>query len=682
MSTMHDPYLYLEDLDSAATQQFAADAHAETQAQFTDGEAFARTVADMVKQLQDPRQIAFCQEHRARMYHFHQDDEYPKGVYQVCTAASYRSGYPDWYNLFSVADFDDILGDDVYLGGVSHYVEKPNMVLLNLSRAGGDTAYTLEFDLDTGKIVEGGFHFPAGKNHISWRDENSVWVCPAWDERQTTQAGYPREVWLVERGQSFEESTPVYCMDSDGMMVSAWRYLDAQGAPIDLIESSDGFYTKTYLQVTVDGETLPLNLPADCEVSGYLAGQLLLHLRSEWKRANQSYPAGSLVAVKLNKGTLGAAQLLFAPNETQALESVETTKRFVVASLLDNVSGRLKAWRFSDGLWHEVTLPNLPQGALELSDQPWGGDVIYIATSDFTTPLTLFALDLNVMELVVVRRQPVQFKADGIQVRQFHAQSADGTRIPYYHVGKNSTPDTPTIVYVYGGFAVPELPHYMGTIGKYWLERGNAFVLANVRGGGEFGPSWHQAAQGTNKHKSVDDLLAVVRDLSARSLSSPPHIGLQGGSNGGLIVASAFVREPSLFGAMVCEMPLTDMLRYPYLSAGSSWVDEYGHPEDPAFQTALSQLSPYHNLSDGLTYPPALITTSLSDDRVHPAHALKFYAKLKQNGTPAWLYAGGSGGHTGNTTQEESVTEFAGILAFLNRHIGTEQKAEKKQEAV
>ena len=203
-----------------------------------------------------------------------------------------------------------------------------------------------------------------------------------------------------------------------------------------------------------------------------------------------------------------------------------------------------------------------------------------------------------------------------------------------------------------------------------------------MRGGGEFGPRWHQAAQGTNKHKSVDDLLAVAADLSSRGLTSPKHIGLQGGSNGGLIVASAFVREPQAFGAMVCEMPLTDMLRYPYLSAGSSWVDEYGHPEDPAFQTALSQLSPYHNLSDGPAYPPALITTSLSDDRVHPAHALKFYAKLKHNGSPAWLYAGGTGGHTGNTTQEESVTEFACILAFLNRHIGTEQQEGKKEEAV
>ncbi|MBF1280436.1 MAG: S9 family peptidase, partial [Neisseria lactamica] len=516
-----------------------------------------------------------------------------------------------------------------------------------------------------------GFHFPAGKNHVSWRDENSVWVCPAWDERQLTESGYPREVWLVERGKSFEESLPVYQIDKGAMMVNAWRYLDPQGSPIDLIEASDGFYTKTYLQVSSEGEAKPLNLPADCDVVGYLAGHLLLTLRKDWNRANQSYPSGALVAVKLNRGELGAAQLLFAPDETQALESVETTKRFVVASLLENVQGRLKAWRFTDGKWQEVELPRLPSGALEMTDQPWGGDVVYLAASDFTTPLTLFALDLNVMELTVMRRQPQQFDSDGINVQQFWATSADGERIPYFHVSKNATPDTPTLVYAYGGFGIPELPHYLGSVGKYWLEEGNAFVLANIRGGGEFGPRWHQAAQGVSKHKSVDDLLAVVRDLSERGMSSPKHIGLQGGSNGGLITAAAFVREPQSIGALVCEVPLTDMIRYPLLSAGSSWTDEYGNPQKyEVCKRWLGELSPYHNLSDGIDYPPALITTSLSDDRVHPAHALKFYAKLRETSAQSWLYAPDGGGHTGNGTQRESADELACVLLFLKEFLG------------
>ena len=668
MKSYPDSYLHFENLDSPETLNFAAEAHAETRKRFLDNDK-ARALSDgILAQMQDTRQIPFCQEHRARMYHFHQDAEYPKGVYRVCMAATYRSGYPEWKILFSVEDFDELLGDDVYLGGVSHLVEQPNRALLTLSKSGGDTAYTLEVDLEAGGLVEGGFHFPAGKNHVSWRDENSVWVCPAWDERQLTESGYPREVWLVERGKSFEESLPVYQIDKGAMMVNAWRYLDPQGSPIDLIEASDGFYTKTYLQVSSEGEAKPLNLPTDCDVVGYLAGHLLLTLRKDWNRANQSYPSGALVAVKLNRGELGAAQLLFAPDETQALESVETTKRFVVASLLENVQGRLKAWRFADGKWQEAELPRLPSGALEMTDQPWGGDVVYLAASDFTTPLTLFALDLNVMELTVMRRQPQQFVSDGIEVRQFWAVSSDGERIPYFHVGKNAAPDTPTLVYAYGGFGVPELPHYLGSIGKYWLEEGNAFVLANIRGGGEFGPRWHQAAQGISKHKSVDDLLAVVRDLSERGMSSPKHIGLQGG---GLITAAAFVREPQSIGALVCEVPLTDMIRYPLLSAGASWTDEYGNPQKyEVCKRWLGELSPYHNLSDDVPYPPALITTSLSDDRVHPAHALKFYAKLRETSAQSWLYAPDGGGHTGNGTQRESADELACVLLFLKEFLG------------
>lgn len=661
---MQDRFASLEDLDAPETLAFVKQAHGETLARFAQTPEFERLKADITAQLQDERQIPFCQEHRARMYHFHQNVEYPKGVYRVCSAASYRAGMPDWEILFNVADFDAVLDDDVYLDGVSHYVENPQQVLLNLSVAGADTAYTLEFDLAKRALVDGGFHFPAGKSHIAWRDADSVWVCPAWDERQLTVSGYPRQVWLMKRGQSFEEALPVYQMDERGVMVHAWRYLDAQGAPVDLIEAGTGFFTKDYFQVDAEGEVQLLALPKDCEIVGYLAGQLMVQLRTEWKRANQAYPAGALLAVKLNRGELGAAQLLFAPDENQAVESVETTKRFVVVNYLDKVNACLKAWRYTGGVWQEQALPELPGGAMEMTDQPWGGDVVYLAASHFTTPLTLFALDLNVMELTVLRRQPKQFDATGIEIKQFWAKSADGTEIPYYHVGKAVSPDTPTLIYVYGGFGMPELPHYLGTMGRHWLEAGRSFVVANVRGGGEF-KHWHAAAQGKHKHRSVDDLLAVVQDICARGLSSARRMAVQGGSNGGLVVASAFVREPHSIGVLVCEVPLTDMLGYTQWSAGASWIEEYGDPENELDRPFLQALSPYHNLSGHIAYPPALVTTSLSDDRVHPAHALKFYAKLRSISPDSWLYAPSGGGHTGNGTQEETAEELACVLRFL-----------------
>lgn len=653
-----------EDLSDPATQQFARQADAAARARFADA-GFAHTRDDLTALLQDEQQIPFCQEHRARMYHFYQSADFPKGVYRVCSSASYRAGLPEWEILFSVADFDDILRDDVYFQNVAHFAEQPEKVLISLSAGGGDAAYTLEFDLKRCEIVPNGFHFPLSKSIISWRDENSVWVCPAWDKQQLTRAGYPRQAWLLTRGQSFAEATPVFDMPADGMMVNAWRYLDKQGSAIDLIEAASGFYTKQYYQVMADGTVQSLLLPHDCELMGYLYGQLMVQLRSDWHRANKSYPAGSLVAVKLNKGELGEAQALCVPTATQSIDSVETTRRFVVVSLLDNVKSTLNIWHYADGRWQQVTTPRLPDGVLEITDQPWGGDVLYLAGSDFTTPLTLYALDLQLMELSVLRRQPSQFDATGIQVRQWWAESADGSRVPYYHVARQADSNTPTIVYVYGGFAVPQLPFYLGSIGRHWLAKGYAFVLANVRGGGEFGPAWHQAAQGVHKHRSVDDLLAIVHDLAQRGLTSPAHTAIQGGSNGGLIVASAFCREPDSIGAMVCEVPLTDMLRYPHLSAGASWLDEYGNPDDAAQRPALQALSPYHQLSGDRTYPPALITTNLHDDRVHPAHALKFYARLRSLKQRVWLLAPDAGGHGSDATQAETATELALILHFL-----------------
>lgn len=673
--TVTDPYLHLENLDDPATRDFAAAAHERMRRHLHGGAAFDALCADIAAVLQDEGQIPFCQEHRAQMYHFHQSAEAPKGVYRVCSAASYRAGLPDWRILFQVAAFDEVLGDNVSLAGVSHCVSAPHKALLTLSADGADAAYTLEFDLAEQKLVEGGFHFPLGNNHIAWRDEDSVWVCPAWDERQLTRAGYPRQVWLLRRGQRMEEALPVFEADRDDMMVHAWRYLDGQGAPIDLLEAAHGFYRKQYYQIAEDGGIRPIGLPETAEIAGYLAGQLLVQLRHDWQRAHHRYRAGSLLALRLNKGELGAAQVLFAPEAGQALEAVETSRHFVLAHVLDQAAGRLYAWRFADGGWQAAPVPDFPDGALEITDQPWGGDVVYVAASGFTTPLTLYAWDVQQQELSVMRRQPPQFDAAGIGVRRYCAVSADGTEIPYYHVGRRHDAETPTLVYVYGGFGVPELPHYLGNIGRHWLERGYAFVLANVRGGGEFGPDWHHAAQGVHKHRSTDDLLAVVADVHRRGLSSPGRTAVQGGSNGGLVTAAAYCRRPDMLGALVCEVPLTDMLRYPYLSAGASWLEEYGDPEDPVQGAALAALSPYHQIRDGQAYPPALITTHLGDDRVHPAHALKFYARLQAAGAPVWLAAPAAGGHGGGTTQQETAAELATVLTFLYRTVAPQGAA-------
>lgn len=655
---------------NARAQQFAQEATAAAEAAFAGDAAYRTLAAQLLAQMQDDEQIPMCEEHRGRFYHFYQSADRPKGVYRVSSAAMYRAGAPDWQVLFDVADFDALLGDEVFLEGVAHCVTMPTRVLLSLSRLGGDAAYTLELDLARGALAEEAMNFPLGKNHIAWRDEDSLWVAPAWEGEPLTASGYPKAVYLLRRGQDFSQAVKVIEGGGDDMLVHAWRYLDGQGAPVDLAEVAHGFFRKTYYQILPDLQTRALALPQDAEIVGYLAGQLLVQLKSAWRRANRIYASGCLVAVKLNQGVLGAAQVLFEPAPGQALQEVETTRAFVVIHYLDNISGCLKLWRFGAGVWQEAAAPQLPGHALEIVDQPWGGDVITLAASDFVTPLTLYSVDLQLMEVCVLRRQKPQFEAAGITVRQLWAKSADGTAVPYWYVGSGSPKPGPVWVYGYGGFGIAQLPHYLGSIGKHWLEAGGAFVLANLRGGSEFGPAWHQAAQGVDKIKSVEDFIAVAEHLAQSGLAAPEKIALQGGSNGGLVAAAAFARAPELIGALVCEAPLTDMLRYPYLAAGASWLDEYGDPADPAFQAALTALSPLHNLSADKTYPPALITTRLNDDRVHPAHALAFYARLKALGQKAWLYCPKAGGHSGEATQADEAQELALILRFLQSTLG------------
>lgn len=665
-----DYYPHFERLEDPEVIDYAQTQHQRTLDQFADA-AMHEMAADMLAQIQNEKQIPFCQEHRARMYHHHQNADYPKGVYRVCTAASFRSGLPDWDILFSVEAFDEVLDDDVYLNHVTHCTLAPTRALLELSSGGGDATYTLEFDLASKSLVSGGFHFPLGKSHIAWRDENSVWVCPAWHEGQLTQSGYPREVWLLQRGQSMEEAQPVLQAAYEDMLIAACRYLDPQGRDLDVIEVAHDFYRKTYYWVDENIQAHALKLPDTCDLIGYLGGQLLVWLKSDWQRSNQRYTSGSLLAIKLHKGELGQAEVLFAPSAQCVLESVETTRQFVVMHVLNNVQSQLRAQQFKQGAWQEATVPSLPRGTIELVDQPYGGDVVYVAVSDFTTPLTLLCVDFALSDVAVLRKQPKQFDAKHMQAQQLWAQSVDGTNIPYFHVGKASDTPVPTIVYVYGGFAVAELPHYLGLLGRHWLSKGYAFVVANVRGGGEFGPAWHQAATLNNKHKSVEDLLAVVNDLQQRGLATAKQIGLQGGSNGGLMVLSAMTKQAQNVGAVVAEVPLADMLRYSHLSSGASWMAEFGDPDgdDKHIREALAELSPLHQLQENINYPSTLITTSLSDDRVHPAHAFKTHARLQDLGQDVWLFAPADGGHSGNSTQEQLAEETALVMSFFEQHL-------------
>lgn len=671
----HDPHRWLESLDSPDVTRWVEAQNERTRAQLDADPRFVPLAADILATLRDTRQIPFFAEHAGWLYNFHQDEAHPRGVYRRTTLAAYRANAQDWHTVLDLDALAAAEEVDWYLDGVSHYTLQPTRVLLSLTPGGSDATVTREYDLEAQAFVAGGFAFPYGKNHIAWRDFDSVFVCPAWEDEQLSRAGYPREVWLLERGQGWDAAVPLLKLPEDAMMAAAWRFLDADATPFDIVEASDSFYSKTYYHVAADRALTALPLPPKSEIEAYSHGDLIVKLADDWNVHGQQYAAGSLLAVACDAATgqVGRIVALFEPGERQSVEMVEATLNLLAVIVLDNVKSRLVTLRRAGGEWQQCANPLPQDGVIEFADQPWQSDVLYYSYSDFLTPAGLYRIDLGGDTAPeVLRQQPAAFDASAFVAEQWHAAAPDGTAIPYFVVRLRELPfdgQAPTLLYGYGGFEVPMMPYYMDNFGPQWLEKGGVFAVANIRGGGEFGPAWHQAAQGVKRAVSFDDFAAVAEDLIARGVTCPRRLGIEGGSNGGLLVGACMVRRPELFHAVVCEVPLLDMLRYTELLAGASWIDEYGDPEDPETRAQLAAYSPYHQVSPEARYPLALFTTSAKDDRVHPAHARKMVARLAEHGHDALFIETDAGGHSGNTGQQQTAAELARVLVYLYRQL-------------
>jgi prolyl oligopeptidase len=673
MSEILDPYLWLESIDDDDARRWVDGQNALSQARLDGDARFEALSADILATLRDTRQIPFFSEHDGWLYNFHQDAAHPRGVYRRTRLQSYRAAEAEWDIRLDLDALAASEGQDWYLDGVSHYTLEPWRCMVSLTPGGGDAAVAREYDLERAEFVADGFSLPLGKNHFAWRDRDSLFLCPAWKPAQLTRAGYPREVRLLQRGEAPDAAQLLFRADASAMMVAAWRFIALDGGVLDLIEASDGFYSKTYHRIDAAGRCTALPLPARCDVEAWLDGDLVVKLAEDWKRDGCVYAGGSLLAVAPGAdGGLGAVQCLVEPDARLSIETVEASRSFLLVNLLENVNSRLIGFARHDGVWRrfETTAPR--GGVIEWVDQPWDSDVLYYSFSDFLTPTGLYRLELPDGEPECLRSQPASFDASPYAVEQLEARSSDGTPIPYFLVRRRDAPrdgDQPTLLYGYGGFEVPMLPYYVDNFGPLWLERGGAFALANIRGGGEFGPAWHQAAQGVRRQVGFDDFIAVAEDLIARGVTRPRRLAIEGGSNGGLLVGAVMVQRPELFQAVVCEVPLLDMLGYTRLSAGASWIDEYGDPDDPEERACLEAYSPYHRLQAGQRYPKALFTTSVSDDRVHPAHARKMVARLNELGYQALFYESGRGGHGGNAGQEQTAEELARVLVYLYQQL-------------
>ena len=543
--------------------------------------------------------------------------------------------------------------------------------MLNLSRGGGDAVVVREFDVPSKSFVADGFYLPEGKTNVAWRSRESVYVGTDFGPGSKTDSGYARIVKEWRRGTPLAAARTVFEGATTDVSISA-RVSDRFGFHREFIRRAITFYSgETHLRV---GEKfVKLDLPVDALVDTFKEF-ITITLRSPWAVGGRTYAAGALLAAPWDTFLAGDRNfdVLFAPAPRTSLVGVTTTREHLILTELDNVRSRLSLLTRAGSTWQRTPRPVPEFGTVSVSSIDEDSDDYFLNVTGFLTPSSLYLGTIGQEKRELLKQLPAFFNSDGLAVSQHEAVSPDGTRVPYFQVSRTGLKldgSHPTLLYGYGGFEISMTPAYSAGSGAAWLERGGVYVLANIRGGGEFGPLWHQAALKENRQRAYDDFIAIGEDLIKRRVTSTPHLGVMGGSNGGLLVGVMLTQRPDLFGAVVCQVPLLDMQRYSQLLAGASWMGEYGNPAVPGEWSYISRYSPYHNVRPGVIYPRVLFTTSTRDDRVHPGHARKMAAKLDAQKANFLYYENIEGGHGGAANNQQSAYMHALAYTFLLKQL-------------
>lgn len=658
-----DPYLWLEEVEGAKSLEWVKQWNEKTVRALASDEEFANLQTRILEILNSRERIAYPDQMGQYIYNFWQDDEHVRGVWRRTSVADYLSGDPDWEIVLDVDALAEKERENwVFKGAFCLYPEY-RRCMIRLSRGGGDAVVQREFDTVTKAFVADGFFVPEAKSRVAWRDENSLWVGTNFGPDSLTTSGYPRTARLWRRGTPLQEAETVFEGKQEDVAAGVSRVFTPEGV-YDLASRSPDFFTNEFF-LLLDGRRVRLDLPLDAEIQEIFQDHLIVSLRSDWSVAGHSYPQDALLAIPLDDFLAGSREftVLFEPEERISLAQVSRTKDRLLLRVLDNVRSRLFEVEKSGDGWQrrEVDLPKL--GTIQIVSTSVASSDYYVTFTDFLTPTSLYRVERG--RATLVKQMPAFFDTSNLEVLQKEAVSADGTRIPYFVVQRKDLEQNgrnPTLLYGYGGFEIPLVPQYNPVTGAAWLERGGVYAVANIRGGGEFGARWHQAALKKNRHKAYEDFIAVAEALIAEKITSPRHLGIMGGSNGGLLVGAVVTKRPDLFNAVVCQVPLLDMKRYSHLLAGASWIAEYGDPDDPDMWEYIKTYSPYHNVKPGVRYPRVLFMTSTKDDRVHPGHARKMVAKMTDLGHEIYYYENTEGGHAAAANNRQRA--FMSALAY------------------
>ena len=663
-----DPYVWLEEVQGEKAIAWVKEQNALSQPVLEASPEFKSIHERLLAIYNSRERIPSVTKRGPWLYNFWQDKDNPRGLWRRTSLEEYRKASPAWETVLDVGK----LGADekenwVYKGSTCLYPEYKRC-LVYLSRGGADAVVTREFDMEKKEFVKGGFELPESKGGVAWRDIDTIYLSQDFGAGTLTRSGYPRQLKEWKRGTPLAQAKLVYeTPDTD---VGVWpsvvnekgRRYEGYRRAIDTRMGEDF--------VRVGDKWVKLETPRDSDTAISMK-RLFVRLRTDWKPGATQFKAGSLIATDFDAFLEGKRDFVpvFEPRSRVSLQSWTATNGMVVLDVLDNVKGRVYEAVPASGRWtlREVPVPAAASIGVSAVDRD-ENDAYWMTVTSFLQPTTLYLAQGGTDKREKLKALPEFFDAKGLKVSQYEATSRDGTKIPYFVVMREDAKadgKRPTILYGYGGFEVSMTPSYSAAVGAAWLEKGGVWVLSNLRGGGEFGPEWHLTARREGRQKTHEDFIAVAEDLIQRGISSPKHLGIMGGSQGGLLVGAAFTQRPELFKAVVCQVPLLDMKRYHKLLAGASWMGEYGNPDEPGDWAFISKYSPYQNVAKDKKYPKIFFTTSTRDDRVHPGHARKMVARMKEQGHDVTYFEYLEGGHGSGTTPAQTAYTWALTYTFL-----------------
>jgi prolyl oligopeptidase len=673
-----DKYQWLEDVNGERSMAWVNAENARSAKALDVGPVYDKLAETALKVLESPTRLPNPGFRVGEVYNTWQDAQHVRGILRRTSLDSYLTDQPDWH---TVLDYDALAAQDNQkwvAHGLNCLYPGDGLCLVTLSAGGEDAATLREFDLKTGKFVEGGFVLPHSKQNVAWIDKDTLLVARNWGPDTMTQSGYPFVVKLWKRGTPLDDAKEVFRGTPSDVSAGPGALHDSQGHTAILLERGVDFFNRAVALYTPEGPK-KISIPGKSEIHGMLDGQIILELNEDWKPEGlaTTFHQGSFVALDLEAVRKDPTHLkptvIFTPTAQEFAQEASVTKNHLILTTLDHVQGRAYVYtRSAKNVWTKKRLDIPDNLSVSISTVNTSDDHFFLETTGFLTPTSLLLGDAATTTLKLAKTLPPQFDASNLIVEQLQATSTDGTKVPYFIVHRKDIKydgSNPTLMTAYGGFQVSETPRYSGIVGKLWLERGGVYVLANIRGGGEFGPAWHEAGLKTHRQVIYDDFASVAKDMFARKITSPRRLGIQGGSNGGLLVGVEFTQHPEMWNAVVIQVPLLDMLRFEQIAAGASWVGEYGTVTKPDERQFLASISPYNQLKPDVTYPEPLIFTTTKDDRVGPVHARKFAAKMEEFNKPFYYDEIVEGGHAAGANLKEQAKTWAEQYTYLTRKL-------------